>query len=68
MLPELTPKQNEYLHHIYLKSLDAAELSYALAIVTEVPKHLEQYIAALAASQVLFKLGNFDKDPREDEL
>lgn len=68
MLPELTPKQNEYLHHIHLKSLDAAELSYALAIVTEVPKHLEQYIAAMAASQVLFKLGNFDKDPREDEL
>lgn len=68
MLPDLTPIQNRYLEGLYLKSLDAAELSYALAIVTEVPKHLEQYIAAMAASQVLFKLGNFDKDPREDEL
>lgn len=68
MLPDLTPKQNEYLGGLYIKSLDAAELSYALAIVTEVPKHLEQYIAAMAASQVLFKLGNFGKDPREDEL
>lgn len=68
MLPELTPIQNQYLEDLYLKSLDAAELSYALAIVTEVPKHLEQYIVAIAAAQILFKLGNFGKDPREDEL
>jgi len=68
VLPDLTPKQNEYLQDLYIKSIDAAELSYALAVVTETPKHLEQYIAATAASQVVFKLGNFDKDPREDEL
>nr|DAI01697.1 MAG TPA: hypothetical protein [Caudoviricetes sp.] len=68
MIPNLTPIQNQYLEGLYLKSLDTAELSYALAVVTEVPKHLEQYIAAMAAAQVLFKLGNFDKDPREDEL
>nr|DAR63620.1 MAG TPA: hypothetical protein [Caudoviricetes sp.] len=68
MLPDLTPKQNEYLQDLYIKSIDAAELSYALAVVTEVPKHLEQYIAAMAVAQLLFKLGNFDKDPREDEL
>lgn len=67
MIPNLTPIQNQYLEGLYLKSLDTAELSYALAVVTEVPKHLEQYIAAMAAAQVLFKLGNFDKDPREDE-
>ena len=68
MIPNLTPIQNQYLEGLYLKSLDTAELSYALAVVTEVPKHLEQYIAAMAAAQVLIKLGNFDKDPREDEL
>ena len=68
MLPGLTPIQNQYLECLYLKSLDAAELSYALAVVTEVPKHLEQYIAAMAVAQLLFKLGNFGKDPREDEL
>ena len=68
MLPELTPIQNQYLEDLYLKSLDAAELSYALAIVTEVPKHVDQYLAAMVVAQVLFKLGNFDKDPREDEL
>lgn len=68
MLPELTPIQNQYLENLYIKSIDAAELSYALAVVTETPKHLEQYTVAIAASQVLFKLGNFDKDPRKDEL
>ena len=68
MLPGLTPIQNQYLEVLYIKSLDAAELSYALAIVTEVPKHLEQYITAMVVAQLLFKLGNFGKDPREDEL
>lgn len=68
MLPELTPIQNQYLEGLYIKSIDAAELSYALAVVTETPKHLEQYIVAIAAAQILFKLGNFGKDPREDEL
>ena len=68
VLPDLTPKQNEYLQNLYIKSIDAAELSYALAVVTETPKHLEQYIVAIAAAQILFKLGNFGKDPREDEL
>lgn len=68
MLPELTPIQNQYLEDLYLKSLDAAELSYALAIVTEVPKHVDQYLAAMVVAQLLFKLGNFGKDPREDEL
>lgn len=68
MMPDLTPIQNQYLEGLYLKSLDAAEEFYALAVVTEVPKHLEQYIVAIAAAQILFKLGNFGKDPREDEL
>lgn len=68
MLPDLTPKQNEYLQDLYIKSIDAAELSYALAIVTEEPKHVDQYLAAMVVAQLLFKLGNFGKDPREDEL
>lgn len=68
MLPELTPIQNQYLEGLYLKSLDAAELSYALAVVTEEPKHVDQYLAAMVVAQLLFKLGNFGKDPREDEL
>lgn len=68
MLPELTPIQNQYLEGLYLKSLDAAEEYYALAVVTEVPKHVEQYIAAMVVAQLLYKLGNFGKEPREDEL
>nr|DAU29020.1 MAG TPA: hypothetical protein [Caudoviricetes sp.] len=68
MIPDLKPIQNQYLEGLYLKSLDAAEEFYALAVVTEVPKHLEQYMAAMVVAQLLFKLGNFGKDPREDEL
>lgn len=68
MIPNLTPIQNQYLEGLYLKSLDTAELSYALAVVTEVPKHVEQYIAAMVVAQLLYKLGNFGKEPREDEL
>lgn len=68
MLPELTPKQNEYLEELYLKSLDAAEECYALAVVTELPKYKEQYEVSMVIAQLLFKLGNFGKDPREDEL
>ena len=68
MLPDLTPKQNEYLEGLYIKSLDAAEECYAWVVVTELPKYKEQYEAAMVIAQLLFKLGNFGKDPREDEL
>ena len=68
MLPDLTPIQNQYLEDLYIKSLDVSEECYALAVVTEVPKHVEQYMAAMVVAQLLFKLGNFGKDPREDEL
>ena len=68
MLPELTPKQNEYLEGLYLKSLDTAEECYALAVVTELPKYKEQYEAAMVIAQLLYELGNFEEDPRYHEM
>lgn len=68
MLPDLTPIQNQYLEGLYLKSLDAAEECYALAVVTELPKYKEQYEAAMVIAQLLYELGDFEKDPHYHEM
>lgn len=68
MLPQLTPKQNECLEEYYIKAVDAAQISYTLAIVTEEPKHVHEYNAAMAVAKALFKLGNFERDPRIHDM
>lgn len=64
MLPDLTPKQNQYLEGEYIKAVDAAQISYTLAIVTDEPKHVHEYNAAMAVANILFKLGDFERDAR----
>lgn len=65
MLPELTPIQNRYLEQYYLTSLDQADESFALAIATGSKDHAQDYLTSIAVANLLYGLGNFEKDPRQ---
>lgn len=64
MLPELTPIQNRYLEQYYLTSLDQADESWVLAIATGSKDHAQDYVTSITVANLLYDLGNFEKDPR----
>ena len=65
MIPNLTPIQNQFLEQYYLISLDQAEESFALAIATGSKDHAQDYVTSIAVANLLYGLGNFEKDPRQ---
>lgn len=67
MLPELTPIQNRYLEQYYLTSLDQADESFALAVATGLKDHAHDYVNSITVANLLYGLGNFEKDPRHRE-
>lgn len=65
MLPELTPIQTRYLEQYYLTSLAQAEKSFALATATGSKDHAQDYVTSITVANLLYGLGNFEKDPRQ---